>query len=292
MTAPRTVLVTGATGAQGGAVARALLDRGHRVRALTRKPDSDPAATLRTRGAEIVTGDFDDGASLRAAADGTDCVFAMGTPMETGAEGETRQSLAVVDAAVEAGVPHLVYSSAAGADRETGIGWFESKRRVERHLADIGTPWTIVAPAVFMDVVRAPHVVDAIRWSGRLAMALPPTRRLQYVDVADIGGFVAEIVERPPEFAGRRFDIASDALNGTVLASILAEVTERPITYAEMSIGQLCEYGGPELGAMFSWFDTVGFDVDIPALRAAHPGVGWHTFRSWATEQDWSLLDS
>lgn len=291
MTAARTVLVTGATGTQGGAVARALLAREHRVRALTRKPDSAPAAELRAAGAEIVVGDFDDEASLRAAATGADCVFAMGTPLEIGPDGETRQAISVITAAVAADVSHIVYSSAAGADRDTGIGWFESKRLVERHLAGVRTRWTVVAPTVFMDVVRAPHVVEALRW-GRLSMALPPTRRLQYIDVADIGGFVAEVVEHPSEFAGRRIDIASDQLDGTVLAALLAEAGKRPITYAEMSIGQLCDYAGPELGAMFSWFDAVGFDVDIPRLRAAHPGVGWHSFASWAAGQDWSLLDS
>src|SRR4051794_30614806 len=128
MAEPREVLVAGATGAQGGAVARELLARGHRVRAYVRNPGSAAAAALCGLGARLAVGDFDDAAALRAAATGVDTVYVMGTPWETGAEGEVRQTNRVIDAAVAVGVRHLVYSSAANADRDTGIAWYDSKR--------------------------------------------------------------------------------------------------------------------------------------------------------------------
>src|SRR6266581_9652403 len=111
------VLVTGATGKQGGHLVRELLARGHSIRALTRKPESPAAAALAARGVTIVSGDFDDQGSLERAARGVDTVFAMSTPFESGAKTETREGVNIVRAASAVGVPHLVYASVAGADR-------------------------------------------------------------------------------------------------------------------------------------------------------------------------------
>src|SRR5437870_11549457 len=126
------VLVTGATGKQGGHLVRKLLARGHSVRALTRKPESPAAATLAQRGVTIVTGNFEDQKSLERAARGVDTIFAMSTPFESGATTETREGINVVRAASAVGVSHLVYASVAGADRATGIPHFDSKFEVEQ----------------------------------------------------------------------------------------------------------------------------------------------------------------
>lgn len=291
MTELRTVLVTGATGLQGGAVARALLARGHRVRALTRDPAAPAARELAALGATPVAGDFDDPATLRAAAEGADTVYLMSTPLEQGPQGETRQALGALDALSAAGPAHLIYGSAAAADQGTGIDWFDSKIPVEKAVQRYPSRWTIVAPVVFMNVARAPHVLAALRY-GRLAMALAPDRPLQYVDPRDIGGFVARVAERPGDFDGQRVEIASQELTGPELAAVLGEATHRQVSYQEMELAQLREYGGPQLVAMFRWFSEVGFSVDVPGLHARWPEVGWHTFASWAREQDWSELDA
>ena len=131
MTSKRSILVTGATGQQGGAVARALLSRGHRIKALTRKPDSEAARQLAAAGAEIVTGDLADTASIVKAAKDVDTMFLMGNSYEAGLEEETRQGILAADAAKAAGIGHLIYSSVADADKQTGIPHFESKYRVE-----------------------------------------------------------------------------------------------------------------------------------------------------------------
>ena len=103
-----TVLVTGATGQQGGAVARVLLKRGHRVRGFTRRADSPAARQLERLGAELAIGNFDDPASIERAAEGVDAVYAMATPYEAGIEVETRQGITLVDAVKAAGVEHLI----------------------------------------------------------------------------------------------------------------------------------------------------------------------------------------
>ncbi len=102
-----TVLITGATGNQGGALTRTLLRRGRHVRALTRHPDSPAAVELKRLGAEIVSGDFDDPDSLAQAAKDVDTVFALSTPFEAGVEAETRQGINVAEAAKAAGAKHL-----------------------------------------------------------------------------------------------------------------------------------------------------------------------------------------
>ena len=156
MPQPTLVLVTGATGKQGGAVVEALLSRGHQVRALTRNSASPAANRLREHGVEIAVGDFTDHDSLVRAARGTDAVYAMTTPYEQGAEKETAQGITITDAVKAAGVAHFIYSSVASANRATGISHFDGKYAVERHLQASGLPYTIVAPVFFMENLLQP----------------------------------------------------------------------------------------------------------------------------------------
>ena len=150
------VLVCGATGQQGGALARLLMDKGHRVRAFVRKPDSPEAKELERFGAELAEGNFEDVSTIEDAARGMDSVFIVATPFEAGTEAEVRHGVAAAEAAKAAGVGHLVYSSVANADKNTGIPHFDSKRKVEEHIEGLGSPYTIVAPVYFMENLLAP----------------------------------------------------------------------------------------------------------------------------------------
>jgi uncharacterized protein YbjT (DUF2867 family) len=138
-----TVLVTGATGQQGSPLTRLLLEKGHTVRAMTRKPEGDAAVALRDLGAEIVHGDLEDRSSLDAAVTGVDTVYGIVTPYEAGMEAETRQGINLVEAAHAAGIGHFVYSSVGSADQKTGIPHFESKARIEERIHELGMPHTI-----------------------------------------------------------------------------------------------------------------------------------------------------
>jgi len=149
------VLVTGATGKQGGSVARQLIGRQHAVHALTRKPDSAAAQALAQLGARIVPGSLEDRAALERAMREVDAVFAMSTPFEAGTQAEERQGVTVADAAKAVGLQHLVYTSVASADQKTGIPHFDSKARVEAHIRSLAVPATVLAPAYFMENVVA-----------------------------------------------------------------------------------------------------------------------------------------
>ncbi len=288
MTTKRNVLVTGATGQQGGAVARALLARGHRVKALTRKPDNEAAQRLASAGAVVEAGDLGDAASVMKAAGGVDTLFLMGNSYEAGIEEETRQGIIAADAAKAAGVGHLIYSSVANADKKTGVPHFDSKYLVERHIAGLGIPYTISAPVAFMENIVMPRSVSALR-QGVHAFPMPAKRVLQLVALADIGAFVAALAERRERVFGQRFDFAGDELSGEEQAKILAQATGRAVNYQEIPIAAVRQQS-EDLALMAEWFDRVGYGVDIAALHAAFPEVRWHSFSDWAREFDWSVL--
>src|SRR5882724_7059964 len=289
MSKSKLVLVTGATGNQGGAVAHALLTQGHQVRALTRNPASAAAIRLREQGVEIAVGDFTDHDSLVRAAHGADAVYAMSTPQEHGAKIEIAQGITITDAAKAAGVVHFVYSSVASANRATGVPHFDSKYAVERHLQASGVQYTIVAPVFFMDNLLQPWMLSGLR-QGKLAMAMPASRALQQITVADIGAFVAAVIERNDTVFGHRLEIAGDELTGEEAAAILSKVTGREVHY-EGFPPDVLRAQSEDMALMFEWFDSTGYAADIKSLRRDFPEVTWHTFAEWARKQDWSVLD-
>ncbi|TIU52464.1 MAG: NmrA/HSCARG family protein [Mesorhizobium sp.] len=288
MTSKRNILVTGATGQQGGAVARALLSRGHHVKGLTRKPGSEGARQLASAGAEVVAGDLAEAGSVVSAAKGVDTMFLMGNSYEAGLEEETRLGILAADAAKTAGVGHLIYSSVADADKNTGIPHFESKYLVERHIEQLGIPYSISAPVAFMENAVAPWSIGALN-QGIHAFAMPPKRVLQLVSLVDIGAFVAALVERREEVFGKRFDFAGDELSGEEQAKILSGAIGHPIRYQEIPIA-VARQQSEDAALMFEWFDRVGYDVDIAALHREFPEVRWHGFADWAHDFDWSML--
>ncbi len=188
-----TVVVTGSTGNQGGAVARALLERGHKVRAVTRDPNSSQAKALANAGATLVAASLEDTAAITKALEGATSLFAMTTPYG-GTDAETRQGVAAADAAKAAGV-HLVFTSVGSANRQTGVPHFDSKYEVEKHIAKVGVRATILAPVYFMENL---YFGKGQLAQGIYATALPPTRTLAQVAVADIGAVAVRVRGRRP----------------------------------------------------------------------------------------------
>ncbi|WP_432133311.1 MULTISPECIES: NmrA/HSCARG family protein [unclassified Streptomyces] len=283
-----TVAVTGATGAQGGATARALLAAGHRVRALTRHPGSPAADALRGLGADVRHADFDDRASLDAALTGADALFAVTTPFGTDTATETRQGMTLVDAAAAARLGHVVLTSAAHADRGTGVPHYDSKHAVERYLCASGVPWTVIAPAAFMDNYASGWALAELR-EGTFAWPMPADLPLTLIPAADIGAFAALALRRRAEFTGRRIDIASDTRTPRQMAEVLTATTGRPVVHREVPLREVRGHS-EDLAAMFAYFTTAGLDVDVAGLRRAHPEVRWHGFDDWASRQDWPAL--
>ncbi|MDU0253984.1 NmrA family NAD(P)-binding protein [Streptomyces sp. PU10] len=209
----RTVLVTGATGGQGGAVARALLAGGWSVRALVRDPDKPAAKALRVLGAEPVTGDLDEPDSLIAATRGVHGVYSVQAADLTNPDpdAEVRQGTNIADAAEAAGVAHFVYGSVAAVGHGSGVRHFGTKERIEAHLDSLGLPVTVLRPTFFMENWHSmmPPAQDGERVAS---LALDADTPLQMIALGDLGRIAAEAFGAPEKYIGRKTEIAGDEL--------------------------------------------------------------------------------
>ncbi len=277
------VLVSGATGNQGGAVVNALLQSGHSIVGMTRNTESAKARNLKERGVKMVSGDFTDKATLVGIMNGVDVVFAMTTPFEGGVELETQQGITMVDAAVEAGIGHFIFNSVADADRSTGIPHFDSKYEVEKHLAKSGLNYTIVAPVYFMDNIW--FSADGLK-EGVLRMGMPGDIKLQQIAAEDIGRFVAHVVDSGEAMYGQRINIAGDDLTGDEAAQVLSKVTGKEIRYEGFN-PDMFRSQSEDMALMYEWFIADGYTANLNELAPR----GLLNFKQWASKQDWNLLN-
>jgi uncharacterized protein YbjT (DUF2867 family) len=279
------ILVTGATGQQGGTLAKLLLQKNHKVYALVRNIQSPAAQELKKEGANLVKGDLNNLDSLEQAVNGVDSIFLMGTPLEDGLEGETRRGKMMADIAKEKNVKHLVYSSVANADRNTGIPHFESKYKVEQHIQNLGIPYTIIGPTFFMENLLT-YLKPGLE-QGQLALPLSPSSILQQSAVQNIAEFSALVLEHGKTFLDKRIDIASDEVTGEQTTKVLSNELGRKIRYVHIPLDRVRE-GNEDMARMFEWYEKVGTGIDIPSLHQEYPQVNWLNFKDWAKSQ---LLD-
>jgi len=272
----RNILVTGATGQQGGSLARLLLQKKHKVHALTRNTQSTAAQDLRNRGAKILKGDLDDSDSLKRAVKDVQSIFLMGTPFEDGTEGEIRRGKLMADIAKENNIDHIVYSSVANADKNTGIPHFESKYKVEQHIKNLGIPYTIIGPAFFME-----NLLGSGLEQGQLALPLSPSTILQQSALENIAEFTALVLERRKPFLGKRIDIASDEVTGEQAAKILSNELGQRIRYVPVPLEQVYQ-ANEDMARMYDWYENGGTGIDISALHQEYPEVNWLSFKDWA----------
>jgi uncharacterized protein YbjT (DUF2867 family) len=272
----RKILVTGATGQQGGSLASLLLQKKHKVHALTRNTQSSAVQDLRNRGANIVKGDLDDSNSLEHAVKDVESIFLMGTPFEDGTKGEIRRGKLMADIAKENNIEHLVYSSVANADKNTGIPHFESKYKIEQHVKNLGIPHTIIGPTFFMENLLGPGLEQ-----GQLALPLSSSSVLQQRALQNIAEFSALVLGRRKPFLGKRIDIASDEVTAEQAAEILSDVLGYKIKYVPVPLQQVYQ-ANEDMARMYEWYQKVGTGIDITSLHQEYPEVNWLTFKDWA----------
>jgi len=286
MTNDRNILVTGATGRQGGAVARELLAKGYRVRAMTRKPDGENARALAQLGAEVIRGDFDDDTSLAQAVKGVWGAFAVQNTWEAGVEREEEQGKRFAKVAKDAGVQHFVYSSVGSAHRNTGIPHFENKWRVEETVRSLQLPsYSILRPVFFMENFLLPWFKPAID-QGKLTVGIKPTTVLQMIAVADIGKYGAWAFENWQKLNGRALDIAGDAKTMLETAKIISKAVDREIEFVPTPLEEVRRFSD-DFAIMLEWFDAVGYNADIKGM-AKESGIKPTTLTRWASQVDWS----
>ncbi len=303
-TEPTPVLVTGATGKQGGATARALLAAGIPVRALVRDPAADRARAVEALGAELVTGDLHDRDSVIRAAEGARAVFSVQMPGMTAEgfdfDGEIAQGVNLIEGAKAAGVRQFVHTSVTGAGRYQEIpgrdsgredargtaipATFAAKSAIQDRLRAAGFPrWTLLKPGFFMEnflpsaAFMFPRGVE-----GGLVSVLNPGTRLSLVAVNDIGGAAAAAIAAPERFHGVELELAGDHLSMTEIAEILSRALGRQLSAPDMTEEEALAAGMPSFGASHAWLNEAGQPGRPQYARKL--GLSVTSFDAWARE--------
>lgn len=279
------IAVLGATGQQGGAVLLSLIQAGRAVRAVVRNPEHPYARALRESDTPVVVADLADVRSVTAAFEDASAVFAVTTPFEHGPQAEEEQGEAIIEAAGNAGISHLVLSSVASANQGTGIPDFESKAHIEHVLAATDLPATVVAPTSFYgNMLR--HTEDVA--AGRLPLALPADQRWQQTTRRDLAAVVTAITADPARWIGQRLEIASDEPTPAQMAAALSRAAGGIVRHQEVSLDELRQVDRGR-AALFEFLSDTGFSVSIPRLRELFPDIEWTSFPAWALAQQWPV---
>ena len=267
------ILVAGATGKQGGAVARHLLQAGFKVRALTRTPDSDRATRLQAQGAEIAVGNLDDCASLLRASAGAYGVFSVQNYWERGVgfDGEIRQGRNLADAAQQSGVTHFVQSTMADAPSFQGVDHFESKVAIEQYVDRLRLPRTFIGTVYFMDNLLDPKMGGPMTFP-LLSGSLKPSTPFHMVAVEDIGAIVATVFQHPQQFIGEKLNVAGDILTVPQMKDVYRQVMgKQPRAY--WIPAWVLRVLNKEFAQQLQWHNRIGWTFTPQRAKHVHPGL-------------------
>ena len=267
------IFVTGGTGNQGGAVARNLIEKGFRVRFLTRNPKSVRAENLIRLGAEVAQGDLNEPDSYKKKIEGVDGLFSV-LPPEIGGDKEIKQGIDLANLAKEYKVGHFVYSSVVGADHNTGIPHWESKFQIENHIKQIGQPFTIIRPSSLYENYLIPQVGSRLH-KGKLVSPVSKNKVQQFISAHDIGKIATLIFSDKDQYFGKTISLASEQMDLEQAAKIFSETLEKNIKYQKLPMFITRLVMGKNLYKMFKWInendavfikDLSGFKIEYPNL--------------------------
>jgi uncharacterized protein YbjT (DUF2867 family) len=266
----RIIVVTGATGRQGGAVTRSLLDAGWHVRALTRNTTSKKAQALSALGAEVVQGDMQDRQSLEPIFEGAYGVYSVQNPMLSGLAGEITQGKLVADVAKGANIRHLVYGS-TGVGHPTGIGAWDSKLQIEAHMKTLGIPLTILRPRAFMDLMTDKAYYPAVSTWYLMPKLMGATRPLGWISTDDLGIIAAKVFTAPEQFIGQDIDLASDVKSIEECRTTYHDVMGKSPSRFPMPIWLFHRFVGTDLTTMWRWLRTGEINFDTNPTLSIYP---------------------
>ncbi|WP_440769280.1 NmrA/HSCARG family protein [Natronorubrum sp. DTA28] len=261
------VLVTGATGNQGGSVVEHLLESSTEfdVYGLTRDASGDRAQELSEQGVSMVEGDLNDKDSLAPHVAEVDAVFAVTNFWTEGYEQQVQQGKNIAEVASEEGVDQFVFSGVGSHEKDTGVPHFDSAEEIDQHAQELDLPLTVLQPVFFFQNFEA-FAEDVVE-DGQIALPLEEGVSLQMIDVDDVGHAAAVAFENPDEFVGEHVELAGDELTLAETADVLSEVTGQDVEPVHVPIEDAYESFGEEFTVMCEWFNEVGYSADIPALE-------------------------
>ncbi|KXS20474.1 NAD(P)-binding protein [Gonapodya prolifera JEL478] len=278
--APKTILVFGATGRQGGACIDALLTLQDHfiIRTLVRHPNGPAAAKLKDCGVEVAQGDLNEPESITRALDGVYGVFLI-TPFT---KREVLQGANVIDAAFQAGVRYLVFTSAAGATSPSGrkFSGYNNKYLIEEKIRakSWADGFTVIRPGLFFENVEM--LGPLIR--GSITTVFPGGHKLPLISVYDIGRFASQCFLDPPSFAGKEVTLVSEVLTGAELAQHITYVSGQPWKYSQVlptrALKVLVPSAAPLLDFVISG-DAGAVPYDPIYLHQVIPDL--ESFKSW-----------
>lgn len=279
----RTIAVVGATGLQGRAVSRRLLDQGWRVRALTRDPDGAGARELASLGAEVVRADSEDRAGLERSFAGAVGVYSVQNHHISGHDGEVRQGKNIADAVVAATVSHLVYASTGNGRPGTGIGSWEAKVVVAEHARSLGVPLTVLRPTAFMELMTEKRFYPQASVWHVMPKLMGESRPVGWLTVEDLAVIAERAFADPATFVGADLSLAGDVLSIEQCRQTWREVTGRPPRRFPMPVWLFERFTGTDETTMWKWLRDHDMPFDTEATRAIHPGA--RTLRDWLSQR-------
>ncbi|KAJ5111250.1 hypothetical protein N7532_001785 [Penicillium argentinense] len=291
----RAVLITGATGKQGGSVIQALLDQNadFEILAVTRDASSNSAQKLQRKSTNIklVEGNLDQPEDIFIAAEKATSqriwgLFSVQVPA-TGSSNqdiEEKQGKDLVDAALKHNVKFFLYSSVQRGDNSfenpTPVPHFISKHNIEHYLvrrAEVsGMDYTILRPVAFLDNFTPDFFGKVFTTSWKVALREKP---LQVISTRDIGFFGAKAFLNPDQYKGKGLSLAGDELTFKKMAEIFKAKTGKNVPLTYEFICRFLMWMMKDFGYMMQWFYDVGYGADIAAMREIHPGL--KTFEEW-----------
>lgn len=267
------IVVTGATGRQGGAVARRLLAEGWSVRGLTRSPDSKAARQLAALGVEVIRADMADPEAMREACAGAHGVFSVQNAMISGEEGELAQARNVADAAADAGVSHLVYGSAGPGTAGTGVAAWDVKLEATDHARSRGLPLTVLRPMAFMELMTDKDLYPPVAAWHLMPRLVGEDRPLPWLSVEDLGVIAAHAFRDPQSYVGADLALAADVRTLRGCRQVWRQETGRNPRRFPMPVWLFERFVGPDLTRMWRWLATHDIDLRVAQTRALHPAA-------------------
>lgn len=283
------ITVFGATGGQGGPVARALLQNAFKVRAVTRNPDSEKAQQLRDAGAEVVAGSVTDRESVKAAIAGAYGAYVVTLVSPD----EAQVGKAVADECKEAGVQHVVFSGLESVKDTLGKPClhFDSKAAVEKHLDEIKVPNTSVRfPFYFENFSNFfSYTVEA---DGTHTITLPMDGPMDAMSVSDGAPVVVDIFKNPQQYLGKKVALSAGRKTIGEYAAVISQATGKVLKYNQVSFEQFANQPNnpfaSEMSAMFEYYSKVNTPYDEKFTRRIHPGA--LTFQQWVEQNKEKLI--
>ena len=263
----------GATGRQGGAVARRLLGGGWRVRALTRSPNSDAARALAADGADVMAVEMGDRTSLDRAFAGAHGVYSVQNPVTSSLEAEVQHGKNVADAAQRADVQHVVYGSAGTGSPVTGVGSWDSKLEIEAHMREIGLPLTVLRPMAFMELMTDKAFYPAVSTWHVMPKLLGGSTPVPWTAIDDLAAVAAAVFADRERFLGRDLPLASDLVPIDECREIHEQVLGRRPRRFPMPVWMFERITGKDLTTMWRWWREAQPQTETGTLREIWPGA-------------------